>query len=115
MTTALMLTTTRGTDGVPVLTAVGEIDMSNAETFAAALADAVRPEERLLVVDLTAVEYLDSAGLAALFRHADRIEIVAGSLLTPLLTVSGLTELTTVRAADPPRVRSCSDTNSNFK
>ncbi|GIE86013.1 STAS domain-containing protein [Actinoplanes regularis] len=97
MTTALMLTTSRDSDGAPVLTAAGEIDMSNAETFAAALAAAVRPESRPLVVDLTAVEYLDSAGLAALFQHADRIEVVAGSLLTPLLTVSGLTDLTVVR------------------
>jgi anti-anti-sigma regulatory factor len=40
------------------------------------------------VVDLTAVEYPDSAGLAALFHHADRIEVVTGPLLAPLLTVS---------------------------
>ncbi len=49
-----------------------------------------------LVVDLTAVEYLDSAGLAALFPHAERIQLVVTPLLEPLLTISGLADLTTV-------------------
>jgi anti-sigma B factor antagonist len=97
MTTALTLTTGQDPDGAPILTAVGEIDMSNAETFASALGEAVPPVGRSLVVDLRRVEYLDSAGLAALFHHADRIEVVTGPLLAPLLTVSGLADLTTVR------------------
>lgn len=97
MTTALTLTTGQDPDGAPVLTATGEIDMSNAETFATALTEAVPASGQALVVDLTAVEYLDSAGLAALFHHADRIEVVTGPLLTPLLTISGLTDITTVR------------------
>ncbi|MFI1989113.1 STAS domain-containing protein [Actinoplanes sp. NPDC020271] len=97
MTTALTLTTSRDPDGAAVLTAAGEIDMSNAETFAAALVEAVPSAGRPLVVDLTAVEYLDSAGLAALFHQAERIEVVIGPLLAPLLTVSGLADLTTVR------------------
>lgn len=92
MTTALTLTTSLG-----LLTAAGEIDMSNAEQFATALGDAVASSTQALVVDLTAVEYLDSAGLAALFHHADRIEVVTGPLLSPLLTVSGLADITTVR------------------
>ncbi|KUL21492.1 STAS domain-containing protein [Actinoplanes awajinensis] len=96
MTTALTLTTGNDSAGAPVLTAVGEIDMSNAETFAAALIGAVTSAGRALLVDLTAVEYLDSAGLAALFHHADRIEVVTGPLLAPLLAVSGLADLTTV-------------------
>ncbi|BCY12040.1 STAS domain-containing protein [Actinoplanes sp. L3-i22] len=96
MTTALTLTTGQDPDGAPVLTATGEIDMSNAETFAAALAEAVRPAGPALLVDLTAVQYLDSAGLAALFHHADRIEVVTGPLLAPLLAVSGLADVTTV-------------------
>ncbi len=97
MTTALILTSGQDPDGAPVLTATGEIDMSNAETFATALGRAVPPSGEPLVVDLTAVEYLDSAGLAALFHHADRIEVVTSPLLTPLLTVSGLADITTVR------------------
>jgi anti-sigma B factor antagonist len=98
MTTALTLITGQDPEGAPVLSATGEIDMSNAETFAAALSEAVTADGQALVVDLTAVEYLDSAGLAALFHHADRIEVVTGPLLAPLLTVSGLADLITVRS-----------------
>lgn len=98
MSTALTLTTGSRPDGARVLTAVGEIDMSNAATFAAALGDAVEAHGAPLVVDLTAVEYLDSAGLAALFPHAERIALVASPLLAPLLTISGLADLTTVQS-----------------
>ncbi|GAA2706631.1 STAS domain-containing protein [Actinoplanes palleronii] len=98
MTTALTLTSGHRAGSAPTLIAAGEIDMSNAETFAAALAEALAGAGgTTLVVDLTAVEYLDSAGLAALFANADHIEVVAGPLLGPLLTVSGLADLITVR------------------
>ena len=96
MTTPLTLTTDR-LDGAAVLIAAGEIDMSNAATFATALAGAADVAgDQPLVVDLTAVEYLDSAGLAALFQHVERIELRTGPLLAPLLTVSGLADLVTV-------------------
>lgn len=97
MATALTLTTGSGPNGASVLAATGEIDMSNAETFASALTSAVDAAGGgRLVVDLTAVQYLDSAGLAALFAQADHIEVRTGSLLAPLLEISGLSELTTV-------------------
>ncbi|MEU3552806.1 STAS domain-containing protein [Streptomyces fragilis] len=95
------LTVTPGTapGGRPLLTVAGEIDLGNAGLLARELealeADA-GPER--VVVDLTAVDYLDSAGLSVLFVHAERLEIVASSLLEPVLTYSGLTELAVVRA-----------------
>ncbi|MFC3502841.1 STAS domain-containing protein [Micromonospora krabiensis] len=99
MTTPLTFSTGSRPDGGWVLAVVGEIDMSNAETFATALAGAAATAaDAPLVVDLTKVEYLDSAGLAALFAHAERIEILATSLLAPVLSISGLADLTTVRA-----------------
>lgn len=92
MTTALTVLTGHRPDGAPSLTVAGEIDMSNADVFAAALADAVRHAgEVVLVVDLTGVQYLDSIGLAALFTHAERIALLVSPLLEPLLNVSGLT------------------------
>ncbi|MFD7746316.1 STAS domain-containing protein [Streptomyces sp. NPDC059698] len=91
MTTPLTLTPGRRPDGTAVLTVAGEIDMSNTGSLATALDDTPGP----LVLDLTEVEYLDSAGLSVLFSHADRLEIIAGPLLTPVLTISGLTDLTT--------------------
>jgi hypothetical protein len=39
------------------------------------------------------VEYLDSAGLTALFTHAARLELIATPLLAPVLTISGLAEM----------------------
>lgn len=103
MTTPLSLTPGRYPDGTAFLTAVGEIDMSNTD----ALADALDNTAGRLVVDLTEVEYLDSAGLSVLFAHANRIELVAAPLLTPVLTIAGLTELTTVHTTtpgDPPAI-----------
>ncbi|MBH5338760.1 STAS domain-containing protein [Streptomyces pactum] len=96
MTTPLTLTPGHGPDGTAVLKAVGEIDMSNTGAFAAALEDL----PGRLVIDLTGVEYLDSAGLSVLFAHADRIELIAGPLLAPVMDISGLAALTTVRSAD---------------
>ncbi|MGW6742696.1 STAS domain-containing protein [Streptomyces sp. NPDC055025] len=92
MTTPLTLTPGRRPDGTALLTAVGEIDMSNTDVLAAALDSTAGP----LVLDLTGVEYLDSAGLSVLFPHADRIELIANSLLEPVLTISGLAGLTTI-------------------
>jgi anti-anti-sigma factor len=98
MSTALTLTTGRRADGTAVLTAAGEIDMSNAEAFATALATADHDRaDGPLVVDLTQVEYLDSAGLAALFPHVERLRLLANPLLAPVLTIAGLDNLTTVQ------------------
>ncbi len=91
MTTPLTLTPGRRPDGTAVLTAVGEIDMSNTADLAAAL----DRSPGSLVLDLSGVEYLDSAGLSVLFSHADRIELIANPLLAPVLTISGLTDLIT--------------------
>ncbi|MFI0941468.1 STAS domain-containing protein [Streptomyces sp. NPDC021020] len=101
MTTPLSLTFSRRPDGAVVLAAAGEVDLSNSAELAAA-ADRALDGGGPLVVDLSAVEYLDSAGLNELLVRADRIEIVAASLLGPVLTICGLTELTTVHGLEPP-------------
>ncbi|WP_333774027.1 STAS domain-containing protein [Streptomyces sp. IBSBF 3136] len=97
MTTPLTLTSGRHPDGTDRLTASGEIDMSNAGCLAQALDGHPGP----LVLDLTAVEYLDSAGLSVLFAHADRLELIVTPLLEPVLAVSGLTDIVTVRGPGP--------------
>jgi anti-sigma B factor antagonist len=98
MTTALTFRTDKQPDGRSVLAVAGEIDMSNARTFGSALASAL-PADGRLVVDLSAVQYLDTAGLAVLFPHARQIEIVVPSLLAPVVAISGLADITTVRPA----------------
>lgn len=104
MTTPLMLDTSRGSDGKFVLVAEGEIDLSNIDAFNLALAGAATEATGsvgALLVDLSAVEYLDSAAISALATHADRIELLANPILMSVLRVSGLTELTTIEPAPP--------------
>ena len=71
MPTSLTLDTARSVDGRLVLTAIGEIDLSNVQPFSQALttavADADGGGESRLIVDLSGVEYVDSAAVNVLF------------------------------------------------
>jgi anti-anti-sigma factor len=105
MATPLTLHTDRGSDGTPLLSAIGEIDISNIDAFddalAAATTDAV-DGRGTLTVDLSAVEYLDSAGINALSNYLDSVDqmrIIAHPFLVRVLTVSGLSEVATVDVA----------------
>ncbi len=101
MTHPGQFSTSRRPDGTTVLTVTGEIDMSNADAFTEALTTALADTTGTLVVDLTDLHYLDSAGLTTLFQHAARLELVAPPRLNSLLTISGLPHLTTVHITDP--------------
>jgi anti-anti-sigma factor len=105
MPTSLTLDTARRNDGRLVLIASGEIDLSNIDTFTEALTTAIvdnTEPDATLTVDLSAVSYLDSAAINALFTHAQRIHVIAEPRLIRVFTISGLAELTTVESA-PPR------------
>src|SRR5262249_10134472 len=78
----------------------GEIDMSNSADFAAAIDDALGDGSQPLPVDLTGVEYLDSAGIHVLLIRAARIVVVTSPLLLPVLTICGLTQATSVRSIE---------------
>ncbi|KZS61666.1 hypothetical protein LAUMK35_00456 [Mycobacterium pseudokansasii] len=56
----------------------------------------------MLTVDLSAVEYLDSKAINALYLHADHLRLVVSSHMMPVLQISGLTELISVEPAAPP-------------
>lgn len=96
MATALTITPGRRLDGSAVLTLIGEIDMSNIDVLATALDSTNGP----VLLDLAAVDYLDSAAVTVLFGHAERIEITANPLLIPALTYCGLADLAPIRPAD---------------
>jgi anti-anti-sigma factor len=51
----------------------GEIDLSNAHEVSAAIGTLMGQDARLLVVDLSDITYLDSAGVALLLRLAERL------------------------------------------
>lgn len=97
MTTALTLAGGPGDDGDRVLSVTGEIDMSNAAEFGAAL-DRELAADAAVTVDLTKVTYLDSAGISVLFdRIGDHdLRLVAPRLLDRVLRVSGLTQVAKV-------------------
>jgi anti-anti-sigma factor len=95
MTTPLTLDTGRDADGRPVLTAHGEIDLTNCTAFASALAAAVA-EGSPVVVDLTEVEYLDSGAINALFTHAEHLRLIVRPVLLPALRICGLTTVASV-------------------
>lgn len=98
--TPLKITTGQAADGTPTLTVVGEIDLSNANEFVDQLGAACGQGLRL-VVDLTRVDYLDSAALAALFAHAGTIDIHISPLNERLFAVYGIDQVTTVRVVPP--------------
>jgi anti-anti-sigma factor len=104
MPALLTLDTTRRDDGKLVLIAAGEIDLSNIDTFTRALTTAITESAGSggrLTIDLSAVEYLDSAAINALFIHAEHVQLIANPLMMRVFEISGLTELAAIEAAPP--------------
>ena len=64
---------TRERGGIVIAVVEGEIDLSNAGTLQVELAAAVSNAARGLVVDLSALEFLDSSGVHMLYDIADRL------------------------------------------
>lgn len=60
-------------DGARLVRVSGEIDLSNARAVMDAIGLAVPHEASLVVVDLSETDYLDSAGIAMIFRLAERL------------------------------------------
>ncbi|MGE2737627.1 STAS domain-containing protein [Mycolicibacterium vaccae] len=101
MSTSLIIDTTRENTGALTVVAAGEVDLSNIDTFQSTLTAAADGAAGLLTVDLSRVEYVDSAGINLLFTLSDRIgKVIANPLLMTTFAVSGLTELVPVEPAD---------------
>jgi anti-anti-sigma factor len=95
MPTPLELTTDRTEDDVPRVVVTGEMDSSNVHSFATALA-ATASEHGAVVIDLSAVTYIDSSALNALFTHTGRVarmRVIVPAVLTTVMRISGLGEL----------------------
>jgi anti-sigma B factor antagonist len=80
MSTAMHTSLTR-TGEQTVLRVGGEIDLGNAALLDGAIREALEDGTSSLVVDLSELAYIDSAGLAALHRAARRIEALDGSFV----------------------------------
>jgi anti-anti-sigma factor len=103
MMTPLSLNTDCGVDGTPRVIAAGEIDISNIHAFTEALTSASQGNRRAITVDMSAVKYLDSAGINVLFKHADEMDhlhLIVHPFLMRILKITGLSDIATVQPAD---------------
>lgn len=62
-------------DGVVRAALTGEVDMSNADHLGKAITHGTPNEATGTVLDLTAVEYLDSAGIHLLYRLRENLRV----------------------------------------
>lgn len=76
------------------VTARGEIDLTSAEAFGQALADAIDPGRSELHIDLSGVTFMDSSGLNELVRanrHDVQLVVVGASeAVTRVIRLVGL-------------------------
>ncbi len=88
----LQIRVERTVEGATV-TIAGEIDRAAADRLRTAL-DSAGADGNPITIDLTAVTYLDSTGVAVLFEHLDgraaRIVADSGCLVRPVLDITGL-------------------------
>jgi len=88
---------THDPSGAPVVTLVGEIDISNAESLGATLDQLIGDETDHLVVDLAALEFMDSSGIAMLLRVAARVGTVEirnpSNVVRRIIECTGLSDI----------------------
>jgi anti-sigma B factor antagonist len=82
--------------GRPTVVIEGEVDLSNAEQVTACLEEAGLEREPAVVVDMSAVAFIDSSGLHAMYRAHERQEAAGMALIlrSPSPRVLRLIELT---------------------
>jgi anti-anti-sigma factor len=97
---------------------VADIDMASAPAIGAALLEAARGHEsECLVIDLGAVDYMDSSGIEVLFRlHAElgaERELITvappGSNAARLLSLVALSDVGEIRPSLAAALDSCAD------
>ena len=65
-------------DGIAVLAVTGEIDLATIPAFEAAITEALAQRPSALIVDMSAVDFLASAGLQALVSTHETVSGTAG-------------------------------------
>lgn len=83
--------------GAPVFKLRGEIDMSNADVLGDAFENLIGDRTNRLVVDLTDLDFMDSAGIAMLLRAAARADTVElrnpSNVMRRIIECTGLAEV----------------------
>jgi anti-anti-sigma factor len=93
-------------DGAARITVTGEVDLANAEIVEQQITRSVSGDLTAVTLDLTGLDYIDSAGLWILFRLGARLTAVriAGELVVPADgPVRRMIETAGVAAAIPVR------------
>lgn len=105
-------------DGVPVAHVKEDIDAANAATTQQHLAETLGPDALSLVVDLSQIGYVDSAGIDMLLRLSDRLDhrrarlilvIPDTSQLKRLAMLVGLPEAMTIRPSLPAALQEAAE------
>lgn len=88
-------------DDVALARVVGEVDVSNADELRVALAAAMPADASAMVLDLSGVDYLDSAGIRLIYLVSEdlgarrkRTQVVApsDSVVADVLRMAGVTD-----------------------
>jgi anti-sigma B factor antagonist len=83
---------TGDSDGIPVISVAGQLDISNAAALEQALARVAAARPRALIFDLSGLEFMDSAGVSVLVRA--RAQVGEVRLRSPTPIVRRLIEIT---------------------
>jgi anti-anti-sigma factor len=95
------------------ITMSGEIDLANAASVQEQVNDAVTNQASVVILDLTELVYLDSAGLRILFQLAERLRVLQMKLellvppTSPVRRAVELSGLEPVARLLSTRTRSC--------
>jgi anti-sigma B factor antagonist len=89
-------TATFSTDSDHVVVAIGEIDLASAPKLWEALSGLIERGSREVVLDMTAVEFLDSQGIRVIVRAHKQLEPLGGTLVVraPQAQVRTVLEIT---------------------
>lgn len=86
---------------VSVVTATGEVDMLTAPMLRTAIHDTLETPPAILILDLSAVSFLDSSGLETLMEthdtvRATQLRVVTSTAVPRPMQVTGLAEIIAV-------------------
>lgn len=86
-------------DSLLIARLTGEIDLSNAGSIEEAISTAIPNHAKAIILDLTDLEYIDSAGIGLIYRLREKLQvrgqelklvIGAGSLAADALRLAGV-------------------------
>jgi anti-sigma B factor antagonist len=83
--------------GTPIISVAGELDSSNAASLEASVAPLAAEHPERLIFDLSALRFMDSAGIAVLVGAAAKVNTVAlrepSDVVRRVIELTGLTDV----------------------